>query len=594
MPLTAEQIEQQRQEAEELLFSGPQMLGFANGLFFGHFNAPLLFPYPQLSRQEQEETAQTVADVRRFCEEHIDATAIDRNAEIPQSVVDGLARLGVLGLTAPKEYGGRGFSQLANTRVMEVIGGHDAAVGVFVNAHHSIGIRALLLFGTREQKERWLPPLVRGEQLAAFALTEPEAGSDAANVQTTATPTPDGKTYVLNGTKRWITNGGIAQVLTVMARTPGAGAGKKKEITAFLVTPDMPGFEVVEKRMEKVGIRGTATGRLAFHDMPVPAENILGKLGRGLPIALTVLNFGRTTFGACCTGAAKTCLQAAATHAKRRVQFQQPIAEFELVKKKIAYMAAHAFAMEATTAQCASFIDRGFEDYKLETAMLKVWSTEALWNIVNDCIQIFGGKAFFTDEPYERMMRDARLNQIGEGANDVLRAFIAMVGIKPVGDSLLKVKEAAKNPLRGFGTLWGFGRQQMRSHISTPEVPVQSVVLRPQAAELARRVRDFGHAVQATLWHYRKNPEAFLYRQYLQERLADAACELYASTCTLSRLDHLLTAGNGNAADVARDVAAGRYFLKLSDRRIKQCLAALKDNDDVDTTATADAVLKSS
>jgi alkylation response protein AidB-like acyl-CoA dehydrogenase len=593
MPLTTEQIEQQRKEAEELLFSGPQTLGFANALFFGHFNAPLLFPYPQLGREEQAETDRTIADVRRFCDEHIDATAIDRNAEIPQSVVEGLSKLGVLGLTAPKEYGGRGFSQLANTRVMEVIGGHDASVGVFVNAHHSIGIRALLLFGTQEQKDRWLPPLVRGEQLAAFALTETEAGSDAANVQTTATPTPDGKTYILNGTKRWITNGGIAQVLTVMARTPGAGAGKKKEITAFLVTPDLPGFEVVEKRMEKVGIRGTATGRLAFHDMPVPAENVLGKLGRGLPIALTVLNFGRTTFGACCSGAANTCLQAAITHAKRRVQFQQPLAEFELVKKKIAFMAAHAFAMEATTAQCASFIDRGFEDYKLETAMLKVWSTEALWTMVNDCIQIFGGKAFFTDEPYERMMRDARLNQIGEGANDVLRAFIAMVGIKPVGDRLLKVKEAAMNPLRGFGTLWGFGRQQVRSRIAPPEVPVRSVVLRPQASKLACRVRDFGHAVQATLWQHRKDPNAFLFRQYLQERLADAACELYASSCTLSRLDHLLTAGNGNAAEVARDVAAGRYFLKLADRRIKQCLAALKDNDDADTTATADAVLKS-
>ncbi len=165
---------------------------------------------------------------------------------------------------------------------MEVIGGHDAGVAVFVNAHHSIGIRGLLLFGTEEQKRRWLPPLVRGEQLGAFALTEPEAGSDASNVQTTATPTPDGQAYLLNGTKRYITNGAIAQVLTVMARTPGAGSDRKKEITAFLVTPDMPGFEVVEARMPKMGIRGTATARLAFHDMRVPKENILGQVGKGL------------------------------------------------------------------------------------------------------------------------------------------------------------------------------------------------------------------------------------------------------------------------------------------------------------------------
>src|SRR5436305_1776099 len=189
MALTAEQMEQQRKQAEELLFSGPQTLGFAKGLFFGHFNAPLLFPYPELKSQEQPLVQQTLDEVRRFCDEHIDAAAIDRNAEIPQSVVEGLGRLGVLGLTAPVECGGRGFSQLANTRIMEVIGGHCASTAVFVNAHHSIGIRALLLFGTREQQERWLPGLVTGEKLGAFALTEPEAGSDAANVQTRAVPT---------------------------------------------------------------------------------------------------------------------------------------------------------------------------------------------------------------------------------------------------------------------------------------------------------------------------------------------------------------------------------------------------------------------
>jgi acyl-CoA dehydrogenase family protein 9 len=590
MALTTEQIEQQRKQAEELLFSGPQTLGFAKGLFFGHFNAPLLFPYPQLSAEEAPVAAQAVADVKRYAEEHIDAAAIDRNAEIPASVVEGLGRLGVLGMTAPKEYGGRAFSQLAYTKIMEIIGGHCASTAVFVNAHHSIGIRALLLFGTKEQKEQWLPPLVKGEKLAAFALTEPEAGSDASNVQTTATPTPDGKAYVLNGTKRWITNGGIADVLTVMARTPGAGgADKKKEITAFLVTPDLPGFQVLEKRMEKVGIRGTATARLAFENMVVPAENILWKVGKGLRIALTVLDFGRTTFGASCTGVAKTCVRAAAAHAKKRVQFQQPLSEFELVKKKIAYMAAHAFAMEATTAECASFIDRGFEDYMLETAMLKVWSTEALWQIVNDTLQIWGGKGFFTDEPYERMMRDARLNQIGEGANDVLRAFIAMVGIKPVADQFLKVKSALGHPIRQFGTLLSFGGSQIKARFVKPEVPVQSRDLAGPARELAGLVRDFSLAVQKMLMKHR---EAILFRQYVQERIADAACELYASSCTLSRLDSLLTTGNGNPTEVARDVRIGRYFLTISARRVRQCLAALWDNDDADTTPTADAVLE--
>jgi alkylation response protein AidB-like acyl-CoA dehydrogenase len=589
MALSREQIEQQRQQAEELLFSGDQVIGFAKGLFLGHFQNDLLFPYPRLTPEQQKIADQAVAEVRRFADEKIDPAAIDRNAEIPDDVVRGLGELGVLGMTAPAEYGGRGFSQMMFCKVMEVIGGHDPGTGVFVNAHHSIGIRALLLFGTEEQKKRWLPKLVTGEHLAAFALTEPEAGSDASNVQTTAVPTADGTGYVLNGQKRWITNGGIAQVLTVIARTPGAGKDKKKEITAFLVTPDMPGFQVLEERMEKTGIRGTATGRIAFKDMVVPAENILHKLGKGLRVALTVLDFGRTTFGASCTGAARLCVEHAVRHARKRVQFEQPLAEFELVKKKIAYMAAHAFAMEATVTECASFIDRGFEDYMLETAMLKVWSTDVLWQIVNDTIQIYGGKAYFTDEPYERWMRDARINMIGEGANDVLRAFIAMVGIKPVADGLLEVKNALSSPLRRIGTLLSFGGRQIARRFSRPEPRIQNDRLRSFARQLGRRVREFSLAVQSMLFKHR---EEILFRQYAQERIADAACELYASSCTLSRLDHLLSTTNGNEPAQAHDLEVGQYYLRLSDRRIRQCLAALTDNDDEYTTRAGNAALR--
>jgi alkylation response protein AidB-like acyl-CoA dehydrogenase len=589
MPVTVQEREQQIKQAEEILFSDPQQLGFANGVFFGHFNAAQIYPYPELKPDEKDTVAKAVSEVRRFAEEKIDAAAIDRNAEIPADVIAGLGELGVLGMTVPVEYGGRGFSQLAYCRIMEFLGGHCAATTVFVNAHHSIGIRALLIYGTEEQKRRWVPDLASGRKLAAFALTEPEAGSDAANVQTTAVPTADGKTFLLNGQKRYITNGGIAQVLTVMARTPVAGSSETK-VSAFIVTPDMPGFEVLEARMPKVGIRGTATARLAFHDMPVPAENLLGEPGRGLQIALNTLNYGRITFGASCTGVAKVCLHAAATHAKRRVQFKQPLAEFELVKKKIAYMAAHAFAMEATVNQCAALIDRG-RDIKLETAMLKVWSTDALWTIVNDTIQIFGGQAFFCNEPYERMMRDARLNMIGEGANDVLRVFVAMVGMKPVGVQLLDLKSALATPLKEFGTLFGFGAKRLGAQlgVTAPKVPVQSAELRPYALELGKRLRGFGLAVQTALFRYR---EAILDQQYVLERISDAACELYAAGCTLSRLEHLLAQANGNPVELRRDVMAGKYFLRLANRRARQSLAALTDNDDEMTTAAANAVLE--
>src|SRR5919198_1153695 len=330
------QRQKEIQQAEELLFAGPQALGFAKGLFQGHFVSDWVMPYPRISESQQGELEGTLKELRQFLDEHLDPAEIDRNADIPRSVIDGLGRVGVLGMTAPKEYGGHGVSQMAKCKIFGKIGRRWASTSVFVNAHHSIGIRALLLFGTHEQKQKWLPKLCNGEQLGAFALTEKEAGSDAGNVQTTATPSEDGSHFILNGEKRYITNTAIAQVLTVMARTPVAGKPGKDAITAFLVTPDMPGFEILEARMPKMGIRGTATGRFRLNDVRVPKENILGPLGKGLRVALTVLDFGRTTFGACCTGAAKTGLELAVAHANTRRQFNKTLGEFELVKKKIA------------------------------------------------------------------------------------------------------------------------------------------------------------------------------------------------------------------------------------------------------------------
>src|SRR5690348_5895496 len=322
------QRQKEIQQAEELLFTGPQALGFAKGLFQGHFVSDWVVPYPRIAEAERGKLEHTLTELRRFLNEDLDPAEIDRNADIPRSVIDGLGRIGVLGMTAPEEYGGHGFSQMANCKILEEIGRRCASTSVFVNAHHSIGIRALLLFGTHEQKQKWLPKLVSGEQLGAFALTEREAGSDAANVQMKATPSEDGSHFTLNGEKRYITNTAIAQVLTVMARTPVPGKPGKDAITAFIVTPDMPGFELLDGRMEKVGIRGTATGKFALRNVKVPKENILGPLGKGLKVALTVLDFGRTTFGACCTGAAKTCLAMAVNHANTRKQFNKTLGNF--------------------------------------------------------------------------------------------------------------------------------------------------------------------------------------------------------------------------------------------------------------------------
>jgi acyl-CoA dehydrogenase family member 9 len=591
--MTETEVQRQKEiaQAEELLFAGPQALGFAKGLFQGHFVSDWVMPYPRIPAAQQTELDQSLAELREFLDQHLDAPAIDRQADIPRDVIDGLGHVGVLGMTAPQEFGGRGFTQMANCKILEEIGRRCASTSVFVNAHHSIGIRALLLFGTHEQKQTWLPKLVTGEWLGAFALTEKEAGSDAANVQMTATPNADGSHFILNGEKRYITNAAIAQVLTVMARTPVPGSDKTA-ITAFLVTPDMPGFEILDARMAKMGIRGTATGRFALRNVKVPKENILGLPGKGLKVALTVLDFGRTTFGACCTGAAKTCLRLAVEHANTRKQFNKTLGSFHLVKKKIARIAADAYAMDAMTTITASLIDRGLEDYMLETAMLKVFTTERLWECINDAFQIYGGSAYFVDLPLERMLRDARINQIGEGSNEVLTSFIALVGMRDPGMEFKEIYDTMLKPTRqGIGRAWTAGMHRLGATVRVPDVPVTSTELRGFANQLARLIWRFNVAVNRALIIYR---EPILDMQLVQERIAGAAMDLFAATCTLSRWDAEIQWARRNGDSPAVQHRAADLFLRQSFRRIRRFLGGANDKDDKAILATADAALTGS
>ena len=558
-------------QAEEVLFSGPDKEGFAKDLFFGRFRAESIMPFPELSEEARAIGDQAVEDVKQFCREHIDPVAIDRESQIPDSVIRGLGDIGVLGFTIAPSLGGRGLSQMNYCRVMEIIGGHCAATAVFVNAHHSIGLRALQLFGTPEQRERWMKPLAEGRAIAAFALTEPDAGSDAGNVRTAATPSPDGKGYVLNGTKRWITNGGIADVLTVMARTPDPTDPEGK-ITAFLVTPDMKGFEVLEKRMDKVGIRGTATGRIKFTNMYVPKENILGPLGKGLRVALTVLDFGRTTFGACCTGSAKYCIERMVARANNRRQFGQTLGSFQLVQSKIAEATADMYAMESATFFTAALIDSGAEDFMLETAMLKVFASDQLWRIVNDVLQIWGGKGFFTDQPFERMMRDARLNLIGEGANDVLRCFIAAVGLRHLGKDMEKILKA---PWTAY--------KLMRT---SPKIPVKHDHLTYCARSLSKQIAKFAWACEFSLIKHR---EKIIDQQFIQARLGDIASELFMASCVYSRLSSLITNSVIPETAKQRELKTGMLYLKYAKQRNARRFDDLKANFDPSVVELAKA-----
>jgi len=314
-------------------------------------------------------------------------------------------------------------------------------------------------------------------------------------------------------------------------------------------------------------------------------------LGKGLKVALTVLDFGRTTFGACCTGAAKTCLRLAVEHANTRKQFNKTLGNFHLVKKKIARIAADAYAMEAMTTITASLIDRGLEDYMLETAMLKVFTTERLWEIINDAFQIYGGSAYFVDLPLERMVRDARINQIGEGSNEVLTSFIALVGMRGPGMEFKEIYDTMLKPSRqGIGRAWTAGMNRLGAAVRIPDVPVRSAELRSFANQLGRLIWRFNIAVNRSLIAYR---EPILDMQLVQERIAGAAMELFASTSVLSRWDAEMQFAQRNGQSAAKTNRAADLFLRQSFRRIRSFLAGLNDNDDKAILAAGDSALDS-
>lgn len=576
--------EQEIREAQEL-FGVQKKVSFAKKLTFGQLDLLLAAPYPSLDPAEEQKLKEYVNRVRDFLTTHVDPVSIDQNSEIPEKVIQGLFQLGVMSMSIPKEYGGLGFSQYAYCRILEEVGAHDASVAILINAHQSIGLKSLLLFGNKAQQSEWFPKLVRGDCLAAFALTEPNAGSDAAGLETRAVLNSEKTHYILNGKKQWITNGGVAGLITVLAKVPNdPGETGRERITAFLVTPDMPGFRVEEKALDKCGIRGTVTSKLSFENLKVPVQNIIGEPKKGLRIALTLLDFGRTTFGASCTGVAKRCLKDAVQHSKTRIQFGKPLCHFELVKKKLAEMAALTFAMESGTYLTAALIDRDAEEYMVETAMLKIFTTEKLWHIVNETIQIFGGRAYFTDLPYERMMRDARINMIGEGANDVLRGFVALVGIKDLALEVTAIRGTGISPTQKLKRMLNFAQEYL-FHFKKADYSVHPL-LEQDFRTIHRLTRKLGKAVIKQMAHYQ---EELLEKQYVQARIADIATELYMMSAVLLRLDLLLV--NDPQMEGSEEFKSGKYYLALGKQSILQQLHAFRENLDNQTTDLANKIL---
>ena len=595
MPTFKRQDQEQMEKAQDLLEGAPAGdMGFVKSLFFGRLHLDKVTPYPKQDPADAERVEALLCEVEKFLKEKVDADLIDREERIPQDVIDGLARLGVLGMTVPKQYGGGGYSHTSYCRVLEMISAHCASTAVLVGAHQSIGLKALVLMGNEEQKARFLPALARGEKLAAFCLSEPEVGSDAANVQTTARLSEDGNHWIINGQKRYATNSALAGFMTVMAKTPVEVKGKIKEkVTAFIVTPDMPGFQVVSPNRSKLGVRGSWQGTLKFTDLKVPKENILGELGKGLKVALSCLDFGRCTLSAGCLGGAKVALKMAVEHARTRKQFDRTIGSFGLVKQKIARMAETAFAMDAMTYLAAGLVDQHAGDIMLETAIAKLFCSEGLWQVADDLMQIWAGEGYMREHGVERMLRDARINRIVEGTTEVMTAFVALVGMKEVGETLEGVMRLAKHPVGNFGRLAQFAKQEWGDLVIGPHARGLNDELKEEGKLLAHLTRALARDVVRVL---RVHREGILDQQLIQERIAWSAVELYAMAAVLSKLqanfDHI--AGNGHdMPDWRRDLLIGKAFCRHAADRIELRLRGLFDNHDDQTIAVADAMLNS-
>ena len=392
----------------------------------------------------------------------IDSAKFDEEETIPENVIRAFADAGLLGLTIPKKYGGLELSSSAYARVFETLSSIDGSLAVLVGVHCGLGSKAIVLHGNDAQKERYLPPLARGDFLAAYALTEPEVGSDAQNIKTTATLAQDGSHWRLNGRKIWIGNGHRAGVIATFAQAFVERRGETvQRMTAFLIRPDMPGFKVVGT-VHKLGIRGSTQAELSYDGMIVPADHLLGAVGRGFGVAVHVLNAGRLTLAAGCTGATKRTLKHMATYAEDRVQFGHPLADFEITQRKFSRIASEIYASDSMLGILASLVDRGDIDFSLEAACAKVFASEMVWRAADDMVQLAGGRGYVKPYPYERILRDSRINRIFEGANEVLRLFIALNGVQAPAEALKEVGSALRRPLRNLGLLGGFATSRVK------------------------------------------------------------------------------------------------------------------------------------
>ncbi len=568
--------------------SKTMMNSVVGNLFYGEIDENSIFPFPHFSSEQQEFAKEMVNAVSKYCEDAIDGEKMDNESKIPDEVVQGLAELGLCGMAVEEEFGGLQLDYSLYSRVFAEVASFDGSVATMLGAHQSIGYRALINEGTPEQKTKWLPSLASGEKLASFCLTEPGSGSDAYSIKTKAVDNGDG-TYTLTGQKLWITNAGTAEFYSVFAKTDHEIDGEIKErISCFIVEKSMEGVSFGEKE-NKMGIRASETRAVYFDKVIVPKENIIGELGKGFKIAMNVLNSGRLSLGAGCVGGMKAILKLSTEHAKGRKQFDKPIAEFGMIQEKLAEMAARCYATESIVYMTTGNMCKGLNDYFLETAVCKIYGSESLWKVVDTGLQIAAGNGYMKEYPYERIMRDSRINLIFEGTNEILRCFLALSGVRGPSEALKElgkvsdISSALQDPIKSLGVLTNFAKSRVSKMIGQRSITKVHPELEEYAGHFNSMLGGFAIQVENALIKYGKK---IIDHELPQKRLANMVIDLYVMIAVMSRTTSILNNDKVDKAKKEYVLSLSKITLKESRQNFINNLKGMTSNEDK-TVATA-------